>query len=567
MRVPLRPAERRDRAGQRDRVSVHVLSAAAGVARPNARASLPGSRHPDRSRLAGTAAAADGVFRQRPWLPWWLAVVVPVAVALAILLVSLLPKQATVPNLKGAANVFAAQKLLNGAGFQLAPRTTAVVDATKQPGAIADQSPRAGTKAKRGTIVTVAVYTGTGMAAVPSVLGATPGLADQALRASQLTLGAVNPQPLEPGRKDPLSDSPGGDQGRCGHGGRGVHGARRGGGRGRRCDGGRDRGGSAMPRRGRRGGRRDARRARSRGGAGGQGPDHGAGGAGRSDRRGRQALATRPRAGANKRLATVPVGALAGTVPVAGAKVPKGAQVDLLISSGSPGLAYDDGQAVHVIDPTTREASRHAFPPGVGPRGGGGVEPGRNPPRRVRGRAARARPAGLAGSEAVHVDPAATRHRGCQSRIRADHEGAHHCVRRAIGGARSALLRDDRPLCPQLRLHKCSGLGPRGPGGLVSRWLDDPPPGDPQPRREFRSARLHQQRPVLDARVGLGPRDPADERIRRWSGRVRRARSRPTESGWRWSRTSAARTSICTSCRPATFSPPRPNNCRCAPAR
>ena len=139
-----------------------------------------------------------GVFRQRPWLPWWLAIAAPIAVVLAVALISLLPKQATVPNLKGAATVFAAQKLVNNAGFQLAPRTNAVVDPTKQPGAIADQSPRAGAKAKRGSIVTVAVYTGTGRVAVPSVLGATPGLADQALRASQLTLGAVNPQPLDP---------------------------------------------------------------------------------------------------------------------------------------------------------------------------------------------------------------------------------------------------------------------------------------------------------------------------------------------------------------------------------
>jgi len=58
-----------------------------------------------------------------------------------------------------------------------------------------------------------------------------------------------------------------------------------------------------------------------------------------------------------KRLATVPVGTLAGTVPPAGAKVPKGAQVDLLISSGSPQLSYDDGQTIHVIDPTTGKPS------------------------------------------------------------------------------------------------------------------------------------------------------------------------------------------------------------------
>jgi WD40 repeat protein len=69
---------------------------------------------------------------------------------------------------------------------------------------------------------------------------------------------------------------------------------------------------------------------------------------------------------ATKRLATVPVGQLAGTVPAAGAKVPKGAQVDLLVSSGSPHLSYDDGRAVHVVDPTTGKPAGNV-PAGAGP--------------------------------------------------------------------------------------------------------------------------------------------------------------------------------------------------------
>ncbi len=247
------------------------------------------------------------MFRQRPWLPWWLAIVAPIAVALAVVLISLLPKQATVPNLKGAANVFAAQKLVNGAGFQLAPRTTTVVDATKQPGAIADQSPRAGTKAKRGSIVTVAVYTGTGRVAVPSVLGATPGLADQALRASQLTLGAVNPQPLDPtGRIRSQIPLPGtkvaagtavavfmAPAGAAGAGGR--QGCRRDGGREARRRGGCR--GRWPPRRGR---GRDARGAGRGRGAGRQGPDRDPAAERRPDRRRRQALATRARPGADE---------------------------------------------------------------------------------------------------------------------------------------------------------------------------------------------------------------------------------------------------------------------------
>ena len=306
-------------------------------------------------------------FRQRAWLPWWLAIVAPIAVALVVAIVSLLPKQATVPNVKGAANVFAAQKLLNNLGFQLGPRTSAIVDPTKQPGTIADQSPRAGAKAKRGSVVTVAVYTGSGLVAVPSVLGATAGLADQALRASRLSLGAVNPQPVNPtGRirsQIPLPGtkvaagtavavfmSPAGA-------GTAATAAKRGSGGGGSVTGAvaATLAGAATP----------AALAAVAAQAG-KGPIAipALGGdpteaAGKLSQLGLVPVPT-------KRLATVPVGALAGTVPHAGAKVPKGAQVDLLISNGSPQLAYDDGNAVHVIDPTTGRRSG-TVPAGAGP--------------------------------------------------------------------------------------------------------------------------------------------------------------------------------------------------------
>ena len=298
-----------------------------------------------------------GIFRQRAWLPWWLAIAAPVAAALVIALLSLLPKQAAVPNLKGAANVFAAQKLLNAAGFQLAPRTNTVVDPNKTPGTIADQSPRAGTKAKRGSAVAVAVYTGTGQVVVPSVLGATPGLADQALRASQLTLGAVSPQPLDPsgriGSQIPLSGTkvpagtavavfiapPAAANKAVGA---------------RRSAAATAAAAAATP----------AALAAVAAQAGNgsilipslRGDPTAA--AGKLSQLGLTPVPTR-------RLATVPVGTLAGTVPPAGAKVPKGAQVDLLISTGSPQLSYDDGQAIHVIDPTTgRPSGKPAAAPG-----------------------------------------------------------------------------------------------------------------------------------------------------------------------------------------------------------
>src|SRR5262249_4568171 len=57
-----------------------------------------------------------GVYRQRPWLPWWLAVVAPIAAAVVALVVLLAPKQTVVPNLKQAKTVFEAQKLADKAG-------------------------------------------------------------------------------------------------------------------------------------------------------------------------------------------------------------------------------------------------------------------------------------------------------------------------------------------------------------------------------------------------------------------------------------------------------------------
>jgi beta-lactam-binding protein with PASTA domain len=296
------------------------------------------------------------VFRQKPWLPWWLAIVAPVAVAVAVLVISLLPKQAKVPNLKGAANVFAAQKLVNSAGFQLSPRTSTVVDATKQPGAIADQSPRPGTTAKRGSLVTVAVYTGIGRVAVPSVLGTTPGLADQALRASQLTLGAVNPQPLNPTGKIRSQIPLPGTKVAAGTA-VAVFMA--------------PAGTAAAARTGTSAANKAAAAATPAALAAvaaqaGKGPiaipalsGDPTAAAGKLSQLGLVPVAT-------KRLATVPVGQLAGTVPAAGAKVPKGAQVDLLVSSGSPHLSYDDGRAVHVVDPTTGKPAGNV-PAGAGP--------------------------------------------------------------------------------------------------------------------------------------------------------------------------------------------------------
>ncbi|HXA53403.1 MAG TPA: PASTA domain-containing protein, partial [Solirubrobacteraceae bacterium] len=149
-------------------------------------------------RLAQQQAVRPGVYRQRAWLPWWLAVVVPLAAVAVVALLLLLPKQTTVPNLKKATSVFAAQKLLGEAGLKLSPQVGQVVKPEVPPGTILEQSPAAGKHVKKGSLVSIEVATGTGKDTVPSVIGLTPVTAAGALRTAGVALGAISPQPVNP---------------------------------------------------------------------------------------------------------------------------------------------------------------------------------------------------------------------------------------------------------------------------------------------------------------------------------------------------------------------------------
>ena len=329
-------------------------------------------------QLTATPVGAEGpvpprmaTYRQKAWLPWWMSIVVPLLVALAVVIVMLLPKQTTVPNLKGQPSAFAAQKLLNKIGLKLG-KTTSKVDPKQKPGVVIDQSPAAGAKAKKGTVVDVVTVTGTGKATVPAIVGLPLGLAQQKLIEAGLVLGTVQPQPPNPNGKIssqlPLAGTPVADgfavqrlPGRR----RRRQGVEQGQGRGRR-------GGRRRSRCGRRGCRRCRRRARpTRSSLSAAAAQAGTGSIAipklpADPNQAAQALANlglvpQP----VKQLSTAPVGQVAGTVPAAGAKVAKGAHVALIISNGSPQLAFDNSTSISVIDPTTLKVSAQ-LPAGVG---------------------------------------------------------------------------------------------------------------------------------------------------------------------------------------------------------
>ena len=109
------------------------------------------------SRGAGAAAPpaiplrpTQAVFRQKPWLPWWLAIVVPLLLLLALLLFLFLPKNATVPEVVGKKSAFEAEQAITEAKLKLAPGTKEKVDPNVPPGTVIAQTPKAGEDGRGG---------------------------------------------------------------------------------------------------------------------------------------------------------------------------------------------------------------------------------------------------------------------------------------------------------------------------------------------------------------------------------------------------------------------------------
>ena len=92
---------------------------------------------PGRRRRAppptGPLLPTQAVFRQKPWLPWWVAIVIPLLALLALLLFLFLPKNAEVPDVVGKKSAFEAEKAITEAELRLAPQTKEKVDPRRRP--------------------------------------------------------------------------------------------------------------------------------------------------------------------------------------------------------------------------------------------------------------------------------------------------------------------------------------------------------------------------------------------------------------------------------------------------
>jgi beta-lactam-binding protein with PASTA domain len=150
---------------------------------------------------SGPLLPTQAVFRQKPWLPWWLAIVVPLLLLLLLLLFLFLPKNVEVPDVVGKKSAFEAEKAITDAKLLLAPQTKEKVDGSVPPGTVLSQTPEAGDSVEEDSEVAILVAVGTGEVTVPDLTGKTPADAEKALREERLTLGQATPQPVDPKAK------------------------------------------------------------------------------------------------------------------------------------------------------------------------------------------------------------------------------------------------------------------------------------------------------------------------------------------------------------------------------
>src|SRR5215217_4496058 len=169
------------------------------------RPAVPGGRSVDLMKLRkpGTGAPMPQmplmpnqvVFRHKAWLPWWVAVLIPLLLLLALLLFLFLPRNVVVPDVTGTKSAFEAEKKLTKAQLKLAPTPKEKVSTAAAPGTVIGQTPAAGEKAKKDSDVTIEIAVGNGKVQVPNIVGKTQAEADPILEKASLTTGAVQPQP------------------------------------------------------------------------------------------------------------------------------------------------------------------------------------------------------------------------------------------------------------------------------------------------------------------------------------------------------------------------------------
>ncbi len=145
----------------------------------------------------------NGFLRQKPWIPYWLLVLLPLLVMAGILLWELRPTatpQVTVPDVTESDDLLAAQNTLEHAGLTLGERFPRPADDDEAPGAIVAQTPSPGERVDKGTPVAINIAQGNDLPdiPVPRLLGATQRRAVAILKDRDLQVGRLLSEPATP---------------------------------------------------------------------------------------------------------------------------------------------------------------------------------------------------------------------------------------------------------------------------------------------------------------------------------------------------------------------------------
>ena len=147
---------------------------------------------------------------QKPWIPVWALMILPLLLIAGIAAYLLWPRTATVPELTGKTQ-FEAQTLLDEAGLTLGNQTDKPTDKVK-PGTILTQSPPAGDKVDKDSAVSIERAVATGKGEVPDLTGMTLAEADKALTKDGFTLGPPQTPPTDPEKQKIATQIPAGGE-------------------------------------------------------------------------------------------------------------------------------------------------------------------------------------------------------------------------------------------------------------------------------------------------------------------------------------------------------------------
>jgi len=143
------------------------------------------------------APPAGAALVHRPWLPWWMAVVLPLIVVGIVWFLSTRSDTVAVPDLRGAPDAFAADGVLKDAGLVLEKPPQEVPAGENRPGAIVDQVPAPGEEVEKGTTVAIRIAVAAEQVAVPNLVGKGVDEAKGELGAVGLQLGPSEGAPAD----------------------------------------------------------------------------------------------------------------------------------------------------------------------------------------------------------------------------------------------------------------------------------------------------------------------------------------------------------------------------------